>query len=434
MIGTVVRHERFGRGRVTGVARVGMELRVFFFDLGITLPVSRLSVELEGPAPPEREKRAGGSARGKGDVAARRLVEAIRMGVVPCDRVREFTCGRERERRTLQNWLNREDGGAIVIQGEYGTGKTHLLEYLARLGEEAGWAVMRCVLDPEESPPHNPFRVYRALVQNCRGPDGIDFRGLLEGLAGRGVLQDHPYFGPALRGLDRPGVFEWIRGDVQGANPFGVALHDHTTAANIYCNLLTALSWACRNVLRWPGLLVLLDEAESVTAPWLYLYQRERGPLFLEGLIRSARGEAALAGERVARRGNSSSEPYRGVRSGLLYSGHVRLPYVYRRPTHLKVALALTPMGRMEGRLKPSGGTVVELHPLTEFVLWEGFERLISLYRDAYPGYRPWNFERERIFQRILHLNRLGRNTRNFFKAVVEALDLHRHGLWDTKA
>lgn len=422
MIGTVVLHDRHGRGRVVSDGPGG--LRVFFFERGVTLAVSRLGVIREDGA--ERAPRLQVPERPP-HWQARRTIESLKLGVVPEEEVRRFTFGRDREVAALERWLAAEMPGGAAISGDYGSGKTHLLELLATLARERGWVTARASLDPQDAAPHNPFRVYRQLVSSWQTPGGEGFRTTLSRIAPR--LAGHPFFHPLRERLARgpapEGIWEWISGQRPGRSSYGPAMHDHTTASNIYCNLLSTLA---RGIAAdgGKGLLVILDEAENATTGFLHGYQRERGPLFLEGLVRCAGNDPDLRNEPVGRRRGDEIGPYRGKKTGLLYSGHNPMPYLPATPSHLKVCVAVTREPRVRSLLSRWPIEQIEIAPLSEPILRQAFERLADLYLAAYPSYKPWNFEREEMFRKVVARCRLLLTTRHFLKGAVEALDMNR--------
>ena len=103
-------------------------------------------------------------------------------------------------------------------------------------------------------------------------PNEGDFNDLVKHGLRYGLLRNHPYF-RWLAEVRDPRVWEWIAG-LGGIRPGEgdefkdfPALRDTTTAANVYCNLLSTLSWlCCQRGLDLEGLLVLFDESEALYA------------------------------------------------------------------------------------------------------------------------------------------------------------------------
>ncbi len=76
-------------------------------------------------------------------------------------------------------------GAARVFLGDYGTGKTHALELAQRRALAQNFLCAHVVLDPQETPPSHPKRVWRALCRSLRYPDrpaenALGLRPLLE--------------------------------------------------------------------------------------------------------------------------------------------------------------------------------------------------------------------------------------------------------------
>lgn len=308
-IGKRVLHYLFGQGVVEAVFHSGASLRVRF-DSGLRIPVPRNKLTYLDPIGPFRVPEAVEKpARETEPPKERTMIEAFRLGIVPQAYVREFTYGRDEEIRRLEQWLDGPDN-TLVIKGPYGVGKTHLLDFLYYLALEKGFAVARASLNPADTPPHKPKRVYHQLMTSFRyrrqdGTEG-DFRQFLRDLAETdSELSSHKYFRYVLRAIrnehrlkeDLDLWFQWI----EGSSSFSrtqrrfylryvlddlydfPTLYDHNTAANIYCNLLSALGYAAVQDIGLKGFILLLDEAESLVD--LNRPQFDYAVNFLNGLL-----------------------------------------------------------------------------------------------------------------------------------------------------
>ena len=60
---------------------------------------------------------------------ARKIIEALRLGIVSHGQVDEFTFGRDKAIGQIKEWLNTQNRRSLIISGEYRVGKTHLLDY-----------------------------------------------------------------------------------------------------------------------------------------------------------------------------------------------------------------------------------------------------------------------------------------------------------------
>jgi hypothetical protein len=243
-------------------------------------------------------------------------LEAMRLGVVPRGDIASFTVGRDEEMQAVDADLARavERGGALrTFLGNYGTGKTHLLQLIAHRALDQNFLVARAVLDPEESPPSHPKRVYRELVRSLRYPDRPSggrrsLEPLLERAAeteevreafridaggrSRNKLDEgaHLYLTPALRyahalkddGIDHEArayglslLYDWLEGHptisnteidailprIVGRQDRIYSMKDYRPWARIYGYILSGLSVLARRA-GYAGLVLLVDEAE----------------------------------------------------------------------------------------------------------------------------------------------------------------------------
>lgn len=477
--GDAVTHPAYGRGTVTGLRINGYEVRVGFGSFNLWVPARELTAaggglrvvrpEGEGepaappaldarrasfeailrmltgepeppkvagtPAPTPRKERAkpepkfrpGAKVRPVPDAAA---IEAFRLGIVPLRHIAEWTVGREDEVRRMRAFLHDAAEGAILVEGAYGAGKSHLLNYLAREAEKEGFAVAMAGFDPSEATAAFPKKAYRRLLQGFGARvDGhhLDFRGFLVTVAHRpnwrDVLGDHWLLGPFLERLETGHVdeddWDFVEARARGGGD-GPTLHDYSTCANIYCNLLTTLGRAATEVLGLSGLAVLLDEAE-VARNVMYRYQALRGVNFFRGLVLAANDDPALLDEERVRENAVTL----GVETRLVYSGHNRVPYTNGIPAHLKVAFALTP-GSLQDEFRRTRETIqrVELDVLSMDDLRELFRRICDCFGSVY-GIHVGARERDRLFRLLSTADRVT-STRGFIKGAVEALDYVR--------
>lgn len=200
--GTRVHHELFGPGTVVSMPRP--DRAKVRFDARPTLPRTIMLGKLhDGEAP---FVPAPAPARGRapivevepppppvdirGDSALTReqawqSLEAMRLGVVPSTGTFAYTVCRDPEIESLEALLDEiEDrgGGMRAVWGDYGAGKTHLLDAFEHRALERGVAASRVTVDPREIAIQNPARIWRAVIDRLRLPDGGGFRDLLESL------------------------------------------------------------------------------------------------------------------------------------------------------------------------------------------------------------------------------------------------------------
>ena len=108
-------------------------------------------------------------------VTARRAIEALRAGVPSRDAVAATGSGQSAiEDRFARLRATAAEGrpGGLLIGGGFGTGKSHLLEHLARLALDAGFTVSRVVIS-KETPLFDPAKVFAAAVESAVFPTGL---------------------------------------------------------------------------------------------------------------------------------------------------------------------------------------------------------------------------------------------------------------------
>ena len=367
----------------------------------------------------------------------RRMIEAFRLGIVPCDCAEEFTFGRDEEMEQIAKWLGNPNQSTILIVGQYGTGKTHLLHCAISRALQNDYAVAWVEMDPNEAPFYKPKRVYCRLIQGFRYYSKQDgqlkgFRAFLKEALVKGAFKDHLFF-KYLHKYEKDIIWDWIEGRESIVRPWGVdnslypdlpGLSDYSTAANTYCYLLSALGWAARVVLGLQGLLLVFDEAETVTAH-IYSYQFRKSKNFLRALICTANGD-----RRLLRSPFQSGLDYLGIGIG------PNTPFLYRVPSGLKMLFAFTSTDWNYDSEYRGGGVYqrnpkiveidatpkIDLRPLTDDAFKDVFEHICLLYDGAY-GFLAGDVTIDKIFRRVA--SESGR-TRLFVKGSVEALDLAR--------
>ncbi len=253
-------------------------------------------------------------------------LEAMRLGVVPQTELEAYTVGRRPEMEVVQRDLERAKGeGAVrAFLGTYGSGKTHLLELVGQQARAQGFVTAQVVLNPDETAPSHPKRVYRELIRSLVYPDdkiasGGSVEPIIEKVAAdreacerfgvhrrevaRNCLDEgaHLYWTPVLRyyralamGEKNEGrrlrkgeidaeardealrlLFHWVEGSptisnqdiddrlrkVVGRQDRVYSLKDYRPWARIYGYLLSGLAALVQEA-GYAGLVVLVDEAE----------------------------------------------------------------------------------------------------------------------------------------------------------------------------
>lgn len=428
--GIRVKHPKLGQGEIIETRHQGYECLVKF-NTGLTLWVKRrhltfLDKKLKLTTPQNKQPVLVFPSTFKTNLkGGREVIEAFRAGIVPKNWIKGWTVGRAKELSQVKTWLHDQTSGTLVIKGEYGTGKTHLIEYLYHQALELKYAVARVSIDPLSTPLAFPKRIYRQLMQTLSVPyegTNFNFHETLSALAEKETLADHAILHPFLVALKKGQVttpmWQWIEGFESTFREWGV-LYDHTTAANIYCYILSGLSNALVNCFDINGVLLLFDETET-SRLYRYSYEWLRGINLIRALVMIANDEPDLVEEKVIWSGHY----YQGERTGLIYSGHRKWPYIYRLPTYLKVAFAVTPDFSLENMASEYNIYTIELDPLPYYYLEHFFYRFVELYHKVY-GLKLTTREKREIFTFIKNYASI--STRLFIKAMVECLDFKRY-------
>jgi hypothetical protein len=420
----IVAHPIFGEGFVLGTRYDGAETHVQFRSgLCLWLPAKWLKLITAPKAQLDQ-------------ISSKRLLEAFRLGVVPHQDIEQFTFGRAYEINEMEQKLEalrRGSGDVYLIEGAYGSGKTHLLEYARHMSLKKGFVTAYCELSTQETPLHRPKRVYRELMYNLRyikDNSEYHYRDLLRMSAPLGIA-DHCFLTPVLKRLQqdnneelmREVFWQWIEGEstkkyaIDPVAPFRVrggqkipALYDFSTATDFYTYILTGLSYLI-NKLNLGGLVIILDEVETVTRIWDY-GAYTRGLHFLEGLILSA----------------YDREELKKVDTRLIHNQVRPTPYIYKEP-HILLILSMTPVHGFRG-IEYIKSLIEDKSFLRQFNKTELeiiYDNLIHVYECAYPDFQVELSRRENIFNAASH--RGSGELREFIKFSVEAFDWLRLGL-----
>jgi len=374
-------------------------------------------------------------------------LEALRLGVVPHVDPSQLTVGRDTEFALVDQDLREtpDIGAARVFLGDYGTGKTHMLEWIEHQAMRRNFLCTRVVLDEEEVPPSHPQRVYRSLCRGLRYPDqeGCGLAPLLhkakvpDSFLKPGSATYHHYLSPVLAYLQKldpeealhDELLDWIEGQPSQANQELeqrlrqrtrlrnyrlYALKDYRPWAHIYSYLVGGLSWLARQA-GYEGLVVLFDEAE------FYALLGSQGREFAD-LVFGYYATAALGAERSRFRLDHAKRGGQAV--------HRSFPPLYREQQSLYCVFALTEDPWGVGALR---GLVGEerLHRLIPLGLRNYQDlclKVVDLYRLAYPDCKVGAEVQNpmgQVVYRGVERGILG-NPRQVLKFVMELLDFSR--------
>jgi len=174
-IGDTVEHPHYGRGQITALYRNGTEWMVRFES---NLRFRRPRHEFSG----QEEKRVSFSPppipaftpMSHTHFEARQLIEALRTGIAPAQYIQPLTIGLVDERKRLSAGLTQahQHGGATyAVVGDYGFGKSHIVELVLQDALARDFLVAPITLDLLELPAHRAFDIYAALMRHLRYPD-----------------------------------------------------------------------------------------------------------------------------------------------------------------------------------------------------------------------------------------------------------------------
>lgn len=144
---------------------------------------------------------------GPQSVGYRRALEALRNGVPNADAVRVLGSNQEEvERVFMERLASVEDAltqesqvPGLLIKGDFGTGKSHLLEYLEDKALSNNFVCSRIVIS-KETPLFDPAKVYRAATESAVVP-GV--RGPAIQAIALGLKQNTPSYAELYRWANR---------------------------------------------------------------------------------------------------------------------------------------------------------------------------------------------------------------------------------------
>jgi hypothetical protein len=194
-----VEHAEYGMGKVLAV--LGEIATVDFFGEALDVTVSDLILKSEvAPAAASSAK-----AQAPSDIAFRKSLEAVNLGVVPSDpeQLISLTIGGGTVAKSLGRLLSGEAnaGTARIFLGYYGSGKSHHLQLVRSVALRHGWVTASVELDPKAADPAKPATVYKELLGSLQFPEkadghkSVDFIDLVKEIRDNwSTIRDLPYF------------------------------------------------------------------------------------------------------------------------------------------------------------------------------------------------------------------------------------------------
>lgn len=110
---------------------------------------------------------------------AQRVVEQLRLGIPPAGYTKHFTVGRSHEIKALETSLHGDGAPVLLLQANYGSGKSHLLRYIRDHALSEHFAVSFVTLDAKSGVRFNRMdQIMGAILRNIEvpphhGPGGL---------------------------------------------------------------------------------------------------------------------------------------------------------------------------------------------------------------------------------------------------------------------
>ena len=103
-------------------------------------------------------------------------IEAMRLGVVPATDLEQMTVGRDVEIDIVRRDLGQcaVSGARRAFLGDYGLGKSHMLELIEQMALRSNFLVSKVTLDHAELAPSQPKRIYHAIMRSLIYPEHPD--------------------------------------------------------------------------------------------------------------------------------------------------------------------------------------------------------------------------------------------------------------------
>jgi len=156
-----------------------------------------------------------GTMADEGAVDKRRAIEALRAGVPNRDAVRYLGSSQpaieDRFRGQLagvKEGIDRETSvPGLLVAGDFGSGKSHLLEYFQHVALEENFVCSKVVIS-KETPLYDPAKVYQAAMQSAKVP----------GRKGPALPEIALKLGATFNSPEYAEFFDWLNGPDNGLN------------------------------------------------------------------------------------------------------------------------------------------------------------------------------------------------------------------------
>ena len=179
--GDSVRHPELGAGTIVEVHARGGHIgaRVNFGYLTDWVPATELGIDTDSLHPSRNlanespDEAAPTATLSDAVVNARRGVLALKLGQVLEQHVLQLSTGTETVQGKLETIVSRamkRQAQAVLVEGAWGSGKTHLLTMLRAIATSTGMATASVILDGDDVRLSEPMRLMAAVLESLRYP------------------------------------------------------------------------------------------------------------------------------------------------------------------------------------------------------------------------------------------------------------------------
>ena len=409
----------------------------------------------------EEIKDAGLEKEISGTIEDRKIVEAFRLGIVPTFAVKNITVGREKEIKKVEKWLAKDDE-SIMIVGEYGQGKSHIIRYIKKKALDEGYLVGYCDIG-DESQMHKPKSVLNTIMKSLEFGDkehqkNSDLASFLK-LYAMSICEPNGKMAKNISKFLKPGITElvgkikqkhstdnldndnyfadfvdYLCGDEDWSNlykqRYGITIQDYQTSASIVCNVISSIGHIAATMSssknNFKGLILIFDEGETIDSPGYQRKQRDSGKNFIKGLTEISNNNKDLLSEKMIMEYGPGGKSI-GSQTNLMYSRvkmHVNERFSNHDENHVKCLFAFVEgQGEVINMLEKQGVEKISLEEFSPDEKYKLINKVIEIYKNAY-GYEVKDVER----LKDIIIKKLGDeddpNTRSIIKTTVEALEI----------
>ncbi len=436
-----VSHPSYGVGDVLNTRYGGFQFLVKFQD-GRQLWVFRNRVKrLDSKQIEEVPHKQTNNSKNKfpDNLSEIEIIDAFRLGVVPIRDLESITYGRTVEISEIDNWVKNKKQGTAIIIGDYGAGKSHLLEYTKQLYLEKGYAVSDFMLSLNGASFNKPKEIYANIVDHLvyrKNAESYGFRDLLRQYVSlvnenqSNSIQNY-YFDYFVKRFgednidDEDYLWKWIEGKSSNSYRFPLKMYNSFTAGNLYSNLISAIGKIVK-LIGLNGLIVIIDEFEFVFDGTLITKsQFIQSLLFLKGITLMTSQNEILLSEKITM-GAYFSGKFVGINTNLFYEKNQQVRYMEAGDFNVKLLLSAVGNDSVNEISERLDIRRIELRTLSKVDVDYILKKALEVYTKAYPNFELGNSNSAQI-REIVEKKFFSNGVRNTLKAYVEALDLFRY-------